>query len=90
MDTPERDAEFEALQIPLVLNYLSPNKIRCNSGCPRCHGSEPGCKTSDFQRNLNFILRMLQTIPANMEADLYIIEVYFMHFKDLGSQFFDI
>lgn len=60
MDTPERDAEFEALQIPLVLNYLSPNKIRCNSGCPRCHGSEPGCKTSDFQRNLNFILRMLR------------------------------
>ena len=60
MNTLERDAEFEALRIPKALNYLSYQKTPCNSGCPRCHGSKPGCKTSDFQRNLDFILRMLR------------------------------
>ena len=58
--TLERDAEFEALGIPRALNYLSSEKTPCDSGCPHCHGSKPGCKTSDFQRDLNFILRMLR------------------------------
>ena len=56
----KRDAEFEALGIPLALNYLSSDKTPCNSGCRHCHGSKPGCKTTDFQRDLDFILRMLR------------------------------
>jgi hypothetical protein len=55
-----RDAKFEALGIPPALNYLSSVKIRCTSGCPRCHGAEPGCKTSVFQRELDPILRILR------------------------------
>ena len=60
MNSPKRDAKFEALGIPLALNYLYSEKTPCNSGCPRCHGSKPGCKTSDFQIDLDFILRMLR------------------------------
>ena len=56
----ERDLQFIALGIPQALNYLSSVKIRCTFGCPRCHGSEPGCKTSVFQRELDPILRILR------------------------------
>lgn len=60
MSSPEnRDAKFKDLEIPPALNYLSSEKVRCNSGCPKCHGSSPGCKTSVFQRELDPILRMI-------------------------------
>jgi hypothetical protein len=55
-----RDEKFIALGIPPALNYLSSVKVRCTSGCPRCHGSEPGCKTSVFQRELDLILHILR------------------------------
>ena len=60
MNSPERDAKFEALRIPRALNYLSSEKVRCNSGCPKCHGSSPGCKTSVFQRELDPLLRIIR------------------------------
>ena len=56
----KRDTEFIDLGIPRDLNYLSSDKTPCNSGCPRCHGSKPGCKTTDFQRDLDMILRILR------------------------------
>lgn len=60
MSSPKRDAEFKALKIPLYLNYASSVKVRCNSGCPHCHGSDPGCKTSHFQKKLDPILHILR------------------------------
>jgi hypothetical protein len=60
MSSPEnRDAKFKALEIPPALDYKSSDKVPCNSGCPHCHGSDPGCFRSNFQKKLDPILRMI-------------------------------